>query len=133
MFPGSTRLARDVDSVALKQAALKVIALGGAPADLAMQVIDLLPLPRELPLARSLVLRGGERAQQLGLGLRLPVPDRVGVEVVLGCNLVDGLGALQCLEHRPRLELGGGGLPLGRVNLALRAFPGALCGFTPEC
>lgn len=52
VFSGSTRHVRDADAVALKQAALKIIALGGALADLAMQVIDLLPVLRELLLAR---------------------------------------------------------------------------------
>lgn len=92
---------------------MKIIALGGELADLAMQVIDLLPVPRELPLACPLVLRGGERARQVGLGLRLSVPDQVGVEAVLGGDLADGLCALRRLEHQPRLELGGVGFALG--------------------
>lgn len=75
--------------------------------------IDLLPVPRELPLACPLVLRGGERARQVGLGLRLSVPDQVGVETVLGGDLADGLCALRRLEHQPRLELGGVGFALG--------------------
>ena len=102
---------------------MKIIALGGELTDLAMQVIDLLPVPRELPLARPPVLRGGELARQVGLGLRLPVPDQVGVEAVLGGDLADGLGALQRLEHQPRLELDGLGFALGHVQPRFPCLP----------
>ena len=55
-FAGSTRDVLDVDAVALKQAPLKIAALGCELADLAMEVVDLLPVLGELPLAGPLVV-----------------------------------------------------------------------------
>ena len=111
---------------------MKMVALGGQLAELAMEVVDLLPVLGELPLACALVLRGGERARQAGLGLGPLVPHQVGVEVVLGGDLVDRPGAPQRPPpHHPRLELGGVGFAPGHVNLAFRAFLGTLCGLTP--
>jgi hypothetical protein len=50
-FAEPTRDVLDVDSAALKQAPLKIVALGRELADLAMEVVDLLAVLRELPLA----------------------------------------------------------------------------------
>lgn len=61
-----------------KQAALKAVAPGCKPADLATRVIGLLLVLGELPLSLPLVLRGAEDPGQVALRLGLPVAHQVG-------------------------------------------------------
>lgn len=88
-FDGSIRSSRlvDVDSVMRKHTALKMVALGGELADHAMQVIDLLPVLGELPLALRLVPLGGEHPVGVVDEVGPPPADQVGVEPVLSRSL----------------------------------------------